>query len=1154
MGGTGVKRVVVGMVAAVVLAAVVGVPAASGEALSPWWAVASGSQPTNLIAGEPGGRIVVTAENRGDASTSGAVTLVDDLPVGLVATGIAGVAGESSGHSGNRGSVRCELQTLMCTFSGSLRPYEQIEVDISVSVKAGRAGGTESLQNTATVSGGGVASAASASHAIEVDGSEKFGVEDFQLIAESAGGSLDTEAGSHPFQLSSVVTLNTGASEEPTGGPRPVALAKNIVSELPAGLLANPAVLAQCSEAQFHRKLEEPGEHVINGCPAQSAVGVATVTFDVPNDGFNTIVAPIFNVTPYRGEPARFGVDALGKLSAFLETSIRSGGDYGVTLAVNNITEEASLLSLKLTLWGTPGDPSHDGQRGWECLEGFGTCAPSAQASPPPFLSLPSTCGVPLPATVVGDSWLQPRPRELEPLASYQLPALTGCGGLPFAPSLAVSSGGAAASSPIGLNVDLHVPQETTLSAESPNPGSEGPVASPVKDMTVTLPAGVAFDPAVGNDLEACSESQIGFTGVGELHPEFEPGVRTATFTPALAQPLEPGIDFCPNEAEVGTVEIATPLLAPAQHLQGGIYLAAPNANPFGSLVAMYISAVDPVSGTLVKLAGELSLDQQTGQIVVSFENTPQLPFEDIELHFFGGERAPLASPAHCGTYTTVASFTPWSGNPPQTSSATFNITSGPNGGAGGSPCPSSPLPFAPSLAAGTPDNSAGSFTPLDATISRADGQQALRGFQLHLPPGLEGLLSTVPLCPAAQANAGACGQASQIGETTVSAGLGGEPYTLTGGKVYLTEGYEGVPFGLAIVTPVKAGPLDLEDAPENHPACDCLVVRAKIEVNPQTAQLTIATGTSTGSGSGGGPDGTGAGGIPNIIDGIPLQIKDLNITINRSGFIFNPTNCTHLPLTSTISGNEGATANVSSSFQVANCRNLKFTPKLTAVTRANGEFQGHGASLHVAIVTQAAAQANIRSLKLDLPQRLPARLETIQKACPESTFDANPATCPKASVVGSASVQTPILSTTMSGPAYLVAKSGSGTSRPGESKTEREEAAFPNLVLVLQGEGVRIDLSGALFVSAKNITSVTFRTIPDVPIRRLDLTLPEAKSSILAASAGLCTKRPLSMTTAITGQNGARLKPTVKVAVEGCKHKKAKKPKRHKQPKKKRP
>jgi hypothetical protein len=324
------------------------------------------------------------------------------------------------------------------------------------------------------------------------------------------------------------------------------------------------------------------------------------------------------------------------------------------------------------------------------------------------------------------------------------------------------------------------------------------------------------------------------------------------------------------------------------------------------------------------------------------------------------------------------------------------------------------------------------------------------------------------------------------------------------------------------------------------------LVIRARIEVDPQTAQLTIGTGA-----------------IPSIIDGVPLEIKHLNITINGAGgdfnnFIFNPTSCDPMKIEGAITGEEGAGANVSSSFQVANCKNLKFAPKLTALTRANGELTGHGASLHI-LIASPAAQANLHSLKLDLPQRLPARLQTIQKACPESTFDANPAKCPKASVVGSATVATPILTGTMAGPAYLVSKNGSGVTHPGESKTEKEEAAFPNLVLVLQGEGVRIDLSGALFVSAKNITSVTFRTIPDVPIRRLDLILPEAKTSILAASSGLCTKKPLRMTTAITGQNGARVKPTVKVGVMGCPpahpptRKKPKRHKRREQPTKKR-
>jgi hypothetical protein len=1114
-----IKGTVVGILAGAVLAAVVGSPAASAEALSPWWGVTSGSQPTNLVSGETkAGRIVVTAENRGDASTSGEVTISDRLPAGLEATGIKGVADEDAG-GGGRGPASCTLATLTCVFSGSLHPYEEIEVEISVSVGAGAVSGE---QNTASVSGGGAAGTVSASDAIEVDGRGRFGVEDYELIPENAGGSIDTQAGSHPFQLTSVLTLKT-TTPEPNGGPRAVALPKDISTALPAGLIADPEALVQCTEAQFNTETE-----VGNACSAQSAVGVATVTVYEPlNLGFETVTTPIFNMTPLAGEPARFAIQA-ASFSVFLKSSIRSGGDYGVTLSSENITEAVLLLSLKLTFWGAPGDSRHDDQRGWACLEGSGTCMPPAETAALPFLTMGTSCAAPFQSTVQGDSWSasgDPSDSEQAEPITYTLRGglgepllLGGCKHLPFAPEVAVTSDGAAASTPSGLDVDVHVPQASAT-------GPEAVAESSVKDIAITLPAGVALNAAGANGLETCSEAQVGFTGFGELNPVSEAGVETALFTPTLPFPS------CPSAAKIGTARITTPLLAGP--LVGSVYLAAQDANPFGSFVAVYVSAEEPASGVLVRLPGEMLLSPQTGQITATFETTPQIPIEDIELHFFGGALAPLAMPAHCGSYTTSASFTPWSAEPWNEAavtvgaSSTFDIMAGPNGGVGGLPCPGTSLPFAPSLTAGTTNIDAGSFSSLTAMISREDGEQQLQGLYLHLPPGLSAMLASVALCPEAQANAGTCSPSSQIGETTISAGVGGDPYTLTGGKVYLTEGYEGAPFGLAIVTPMKVGPLDLEDAPENHPACDCLAIRAKIEIDTQTAQLTIVSAA-----------------IPHIIDGVPLQIKHLGIAINREGFIFNSTDCNKMAITSMVTSTEGAVATPSTPFQLANCKSLKFTPKLTAVTRANGELAGHGASLHLALAPVAGG-ANLRSLKLDLPQRLPARLGTIQRACPEKTFDQNPAGCAKASVVGSASVHTPILSSTMTGPAYLVAKSGSGTSHPGESKVEKEEAAFPNLVLVLQGEGVKIDLTGALFVSAKNITSVAFRAIPDVPILRMDLVLPEGKTSILAASSGLCTKRPLRITTAITGQDGARVKPGVTVGVSGCRKPKKRRQKR---------
>lgn len=676
------------------------------------------------------------------------------------------------------------------------------------------------------------------------------------------------------------------------------------------------------------------------------------------------------------------------------------------------------------------------------------------------------------------------------------MPGLSGCEKLDFSPTVTVAPDRSEASTPTGLDVDVHVPQSVATDPEELTELT-------VRDITLALPAGVALNPAGADGLEACSESQIGFAGFQELDAggAGEPGVQTPIFTPSLPEPLEQGVNFCPDAAKVGTVKLRTPLLA--NPLEGAVYLAAQNANPFGSLVAAYVVAEEHASGVLVKLPGALTLDPSTGQISATFQNTPQLPFEDIDLDFFGGEQALLATPARCGSNTTDASLQPWSDNPPANVSSTFEITNGPDG----TGCPGASLPFALSLRGGATNIDAGAFSALTATIGREDGQQSLASVSLTYPPGVAAILAGVPLCGQTQANAGTCGAASQVGQTTISAGLGGDPYTLTGGRVYLSEAYEGAPFGLSIVTPVKAGPLDLEDAPENHPPCDCVVVRAKVEVNPSSAQLTIATAT-----------------IPSIIDGIPLQIRDLNLTIDRPGFIVNSTDCDPLRVTGTVTGGEGASAQVSSPFEVGDCAALKFTPKLTASTRANGEPVGHGASLHLAISTgagpgSASGQANVRALKLDLPKQLPTRLSTLQKACRKPVFTANPANCPPSSVVGSATVSTPVLPGTMAGPVYFVSNG-------------RE--SLPDIDIVLQGDGVRLNLRASTFVSAKNITSVTFASVPDIPLRSIELSLPEGKHSALGTETHLC-KQKLAMPAALMGQDGAVVHVAVKVAVSGC-------------------
>jgi hypothetical protein len=1074
------------------------------------------------VGGSADGQVVVTADNLGDASTKGEVRIADKLPAELEAVSIEGTVFEGGGGaSPTAPKLECEVGTLTCTFKGgTVIPYAAIEVRIGVLVKSGARTceqNSDTCEENAVSIAGGEAPSSSISRPITV--SEKptpFGVESYEVTPEEEDGSPTTQAGKHPFQVTGTLTLNQVPGPVPQE-VLPPALPKDLAGLLPPGLIGNPVPFARCTLAQFPRH-----------CPQQSVIGAAMITYNETHlSGFNISTSPIVNLEPAHGEAARFAFD-VGGVPTFLDVHVRSGEDYGVTLSASNIPEIIGFLSYRLTFWGVPGESGHDLARGETCIreaqgvserrileEGLPLCSPLEEDSPPPFLAMPTSCTGPLHTTTEADSWAEPKPEgqrmivaETEPM-----PALDGCNRLPFEPSVKVTPDGTEASTPTGLNVDVHVPQDSILTGK-------GLAESDVKNITVALPEGVAVDPAGGGGLEACSEGLVGFEGIKAF--ETSPTVSLPAFTPKLpgsfgsGEPFEPGTNFCSNASKIGTVKIKTPFLP--DPLEGAVYLASQEANPFGSLVAMYVVAEDPISGVIVKLAGQVHLTA-AGQLVTTFENAPQAAFEDAELHFFGGERAPLASPAHCGAYTTDASFVPWTAEPSDTAavtvgaSSTFNVTSGRNG----SVCPGQSLPFDPTLAAGTTSIQAGGFSPFTMTMSRADGNQHLQAIELKTPPGVSGLLSGVKLCPEPQANEGLCGPESLIGETTVSVGVGGDPFTVTGGKVYITGPYHGASFGLSIVNPAKAGPFDLEHTQANHPACDCLLVRAKIEVDPITASLKVTS------------DNSGPFKIPTVLEGIPLQIQHVNVTINRPGFTFNPTDCNPMSITGSLSSTEGATQTLSVPFQATNCAVLGFKPGFK-VSTSGKTSRTNGASLSVKLTYPKmpfGSQANIKSVKVDLPKQLPSRLTTLQKACTSTQFDTNPAGCPGPSIVGHAKAITPLVPVPLEGPAYFVSYGG---------------AKFPELVVVLSGYGVTIDLHGETFINKAGITSSTFHTIPDAPVGSFELTLPEGKYSALGANANLCkVKGGLKMPTAFTAQNGAVIKQSTPIGVSGCPKAKAK-------------
>jgi hypothetical protein len=1034
------------------------VSVSSAAAATPWWNVNSSIFPSHLAPGGSG-TIFLYVTNLGDGTAAGeseAIKIGDELPPGVTATGI-------TGETNREMSLNCTPSPLSCTYQGPIEPYKSLIIKIAVSV----AGGTPSGEpNKVTVSGGQAASIEASTPLVVSDTGAGFGVEKVELLPSNQVGAIETQAGAHPFELTTTFDLN---SEQEKGGSAEAApdLVKDINFYLPPGLVGNAQATPQCTEKEYATVLEPPvATPGANACPANTVVGVASLIL-----GRGYLPTPLFNLVPEAGEPARFGFIA-GGVPVYLDTSVRTGGDYGVVVSVRNIFQGVPLDGAQTTFWGVPADPRHDASRGWNCLlasRNVEPCVSEGEQTETPFLTLPTSCQGPLAMTVQADSWQEPETSRygqslLRAPDGSEL-GLTGCNRLRLEPSLAIAPDVSAGSTPTGLTVNIHIPQVASM-----NP--TGLAESAVRDATVRLPEGVALNPAAADGLLACSVGQVGLE--------------------------DPGFSSCPQDSKIGTVEIKTPDLP--NPLTGAAYLATQEANPFGSLVAIYLVMEDPVSGVRVKLAGEVSLDQHTGQIVSTFKDDPQLPFEDLTLHFFGGARAPLATPIACGGYTTTTSIAPWSGNPAVEPSSEFKITSGPNG----APC-SGTVPFAPSLTAGATNIQSGAFTPFTMTMSREDGQQGLDAIRLRMPPGLLGTLASVKLCGEAEADAGTCGPASEIGKTIVSVGLGGDPFSVTGGKVFITGPYEGAPYGLSIVNPAKAGPFDLEKGTP----CDCVVVRAKLEVDPITAALTVST------------DSTGPYAIPQIIKGVPLQIKHVNVTIDRPGFTFNPTDCNPLAITGAIASSEGATSNVSVPFQVTNCAALAFKPGFS-VSTAGKTSRKNGASLHVKLVypkSPFGSQANIKSVKVDLPKQLPSRLTTLQQACPVATFEANPAACPAHARVGTTRARTPLLPVDLTGPAYFVSHGG---------------AKFPELVIVLSGYGVTVDLHAETFISKAGITSSTFHTIPDVPVGSFELTLPEGAYSALAANGDLC-KTKLKMPTAFTAQNGAVIHQATPIAVTGC-------------------
>jgi len=734
---------------------------------------------------------------------------------------------------------------------------------------------------------------------------------------------------------------------------------------------------------------------------------------------------------------------------------------------IDNILQSQITFNT-ITIWGEPGDPSHDFQREGRNEGGVGTeYGLKSDIARVPFLTLPTACEGPQAFTASTEPWANEgitAPLSETSFISHENAGLevgiTGCDHLDFNPSVSVTPDTSQAETPAGYTVEVKVPQEGLTAVE-------GLTTANIKDTTVTLPEGVAINPGQARGLQTCSQAQ---SAVGT---EGEPS--------------------CPSASQVGTDQIATPLLP--NKLEGDVYVLDSNPPNLKLLVAASGEGVN------LKLVGDVHLDEQTGRLTTTFTETPELPFTTFRLSFSGGAQAALYTPARCGSYQTTSDFTPWS--TPSVADAFPSSEFVINSGAGGSSCEAPG--FAPVLTAGSTTDQAGGFTDFSLLLTRADGSQRIEKLQFKAPKGLVGMLSKVPLCEEPQAAAGTCPAASQIGHTTVEAGPGSAPLVIpepgqAPAPIYLTGGYKGAPYGLSIVVPVLAGPFNL----------GTVVVRASIAVDPHTTQLTITTDP-----------------LPSIIDGVPTDLRTINAVIDKPGFMINPTNCEAQSFSGTATSTEGASAAISSPFGMGSCRSLEFKPKFTVsipghASKALGE--GLTAKLSYPDVAQGT-DADVSRVKVDLPIQLPSQLKTLQKACLAATFEANPANCPEQSIVGHAKVTTPLLPVPLTGPAYFVSHAG-------------EE--FPSLTLVLQGYGVTVDLVGSTFISKAGVTSTTFKSTPDVPFNTFELTLPQGKYAALGVNLpakdnyDYCGQK-LVMPTELIGQNGAEIHQSTPISIEGC-------------------
>jgi hypothetical protein len=886
---------------------------------------------------------------------------------------------------------------------------------------------------------------------------------------------------------------------------------KTLKVDLPPGLTVNPnATPAKCSIADFETHIEpEPGV-ITPSCPAGSAVGTEEVTVvtneeNFPAPGFpkGFVIPPskalntkitVYNLEPREGEPALFAFLAGGDEEVFLETEVAWQSDFHESFRIKlpppghlPTAKPLSTLVSRLINEGRVGNGTY--------LTNPTTCFDPSQ-----FPHLYSTWfraesyGDPNPNFPVGSTPVEAKVEK----ATGELVRQEGCDTVPFEPTINMDAGTGNVDSPSAATVDVKLPFKPD------EEGGKGQSQSHVRKAEVTLPPYMGLNPSGAQGLVACTNGQ------------FKKGLRVYD-------------NECPSASKVGTATVESPPIE--RPLVGNVYVGTQNSNDpqSGEEFRILVEAKEPKEGIDARLIGHVKANPNTGRLRAVFDESeafnekqkleitgsqsdipsglPQVPFTSVKLHMDGGDKAVLTSPPICSSEST-SKLEPWArpGTNAEPKSA-ITLTSDPTGG----DCPKTMADrkFTPAYNAKPDSTKAGAYSPFHVLITKRNGEQELKVVNVTLPKGLTGKLAGIPYCSeeAIAAAAGKSGKAEEasascpaeslLGTATTNSGTG-TPLKL-GGKVYLAGPYKGAALSLVTITPAVAGPFDL----------GTVVVRVALNVEPETAQIHAVSDV-----------------IPDVFGGVKLDLRSINLDIDRSQFMLNPTNCAAQATTGAINGGGADPTNsatfssyaVNDPFQATECNKLGFKPKLKVTL--NGPTKRAKNPRLTAVLTAKKGQANVMRTALTMPHSLFLDQGHIGTVCTRPQLSSH--TCPKKSVYGTAEAKSPLLSDKLKGKVFLVSSNHK----------------LPDLLVDLRGQ-VEIYLRGVISSKHGGLKTV-FNNVPDVPVSKFTLKMKGGKKSLLVNSTNTCAK-PQRAVLNIKGQNGKKVKNNkFRLNIASCKkHKK---------------